>query len=377
MLTKGNTGGQGLAACKRVSVWQTGYCLVRDASTLARQTHIDVLKFTASQLIVLHHFSAYGPLADAMSDAAPKLVAWLYDYARMAVQVFLVLGGYLAASSLAPSGILRGGSPWRRVVQRYLRLALPFVAAMLLAVVSSMLARRWLGADFIPDAPTWAQMLAHALLLHNVLGVDALSAGVWYVAIDFQLFALITGLLWLGRGSPHAARAGLLGLTLASLFFFNRDAGWDNWALYFFGAYGLGAAAFWAGRSTRPGWVLGLMGLIGLLALLFDFRERIALALGTALFLGFVQWRTQPARAPSPAKARAWVSSVAGRLGQMSFALFLVHFSVLMLGNALFERLELADATSAGLVMLASWVACMGLALWFERWVERPLSRLG
>lgn len=29
-------------------------------------------------------------------------MAWLYDYARMAVQVFLVLGGYLAAASLAP-----------------------------------------------------------------------------------------------------------------------------------------------------------------------------------------------------------------------------------------------------------------------------------
>ena len=27
-----------------------------------RQTHIDVLKLMASQLIVLHHFVAYGPL---------------------------------------------------------------------------------------------------------------------------------------------------------------------------------------------------------------------------------------------------------------------------------------------------------------------------
>ena len=32
--------------------------------------------------------------------------------------------------------------------------------------------------------------------------VDSLSAGVWYVAIDFQLFALFALLLWCGRGRP-------------------------------------------------------------------------------------------------------------------------------------------------------------------------------
>ncbi|MDO8774665.1 MAG: acyltransferase, partial [Burkholderiaceae bacterium] len=61
-----------------------------------RQTHVDALKLLASQLIVLHHFATYGPLADALSEVAPALTHWFYDYARMAVQVFLVLGGYLA-----------------------------------------------------------------------------------------------------------------------------------------------------------------------------------------------------------------------------------------------------------------------------------------
>ena len=39
----------------------------------ALQTHLDALKVVASQLIVLHHFAAYGPLADAMSDAVPRV----------------------------------------------------------------------------------------------------------------------------------------------------------------------------------------------------------------------------------------------------------------------------------------------------------------
>ena len=76
-----------------------------------RQVHIDALKVIASQLIVLHHFSAYGPLSDALSEASPRVATWLYDYARMAVQVFLVLGGYLAVRSLAPEGFLLSYTP--------------------------------------------------------------------------------------------------------------------------------------------------------------------------------------------------------------------------------------------------------------------------
>jgi peptidoglycan/LPS O-acetylase OafA/YrhL len=338
---------------------------------LNRQVHIDALKVIASQLIVLHHFSAYGPLSDALSQASPRIAAWLYDYARMAVQVFLVLAGYLAVRSLAPEGFLRGRAPWVRVWQRYRRLALPFVVAMALAVASSLLARHWLDADFIPDAPTWGQTLAHAMLLHGVLGVDSLSAGAWYVAIDFQLFALTTLLLWLGRSQVWLARLGVMGLMLTSLLFLNRDAAWDNWALYFFGAYGLGAAAFWAARSDHPGWMLGLLAGTGLLALTIDFRWRIALALGTALLLGLVQWRDQAALPPGRETTSGGASRWIGRLGQSSYALFLVHFSVLMLGNAVFVRWGLTGAGSAALVLLTSWSVSMVLALWFERWVER------
>lgn len=340
----------------------------------ARQTHIDALKLIGSQLIVLHHFAAYGPLADAMSQAAPHLSAWLYDYARMAVQVFLVLGGYLAARNLAPEGQIRIGSPWRTLWRRYQRLALPFVAALLLAMAAAMLARHWLVDDFIPAAPTWGQTLSHALLLHSILDQESLSAGVWYVAIDFQLFALMTLLLWLGRRRLWAVLL-VLGLMLASLFFFNRDADWDNWALYFFGAYGMGALAYWIGSSRHPGKLLGLLALAGLLALLLDFRGRIALALVVALLLALLQWRNHASRLQAVMPAP--LARAVGLLGQSSYALFLVHFPVLMLGNALFAHLQPSSSVAAMGVLLASWGLSLGLALLFERWVEAPLTRLG
>jgi peptidoglycan/LPS O-acetylase OafA/YrhL len=253
-------------------------------------------------------------------------------------------------------------------------LILPLLAALLLAVACAALARQWLSDDFIPDAPAWGQALAHAGLLQGVLGVDSLSAGVWYVAIDFQLFALMVLLLWLGR-HRHWPMALLLGLMLASLFFFNRDEDWDNWALYFFGAYGLGAAAFWAGNTRRPGWLLVLLAGVGLLALVFDFRERIALALTVALLLGLLQWRQNTVT--SPVHLWASLSNAVALLGKTSYALFLVHFSVLMLGNALFERLGLDGTWPAVLLLLGCWAGCIGLAVGFERWVEAPLGRLG
>jgi len=48
-----------------------------------------------------------------------------------------------------------------------------------------------------------------------------------------------------------------------------------------------------------------------------------------------------------------------------------------MIGNALFSRLGLHGSGPAVLVLLGCWVACLGLAFLFERWVETPLARLG
>ena len=96
-----------------------------------------------------------------------------------------------------------------------------------------------------------------------------------------------------------------------------------------------------------------------MLALAIDFRWRIGLALTIALLLGLVQWRDQATQIPGRDSPSGCVSHCIARLSQSSYALFLVHFSVLMLGNAVFVRWGLAGAGSAGLVLLLTWAACM------------------
>jgi peptidoglycan/LPS O-acetylase OafA/YrhL len=337
-----------------------------------RQPAIDALKVLASQLIVLHHLSTYGPVADAVEQALPGLIGWLFDYGRMAVQVFLVLGGYLAAQSLmrATSGSVLALA--QALGSRYLRLVPPFAAALVLAMLAAIWARPWLSEDLLAPAPRAFQMLAHLLLMHELLDVGALSAGVWYVAIDFQLYALMALLLWLGQRGGHArvAIGIVLCMTASSLLLWNGQPELDDWAIYFFGAYGLGAAARWALKATsaegRLIWLAGLILLAGL-ALLLDFRPRIAVALAVAVFL--VASRGQLPGLP------ANLAQILTSLGRTSYALFLVHFPVLLIGNAWWERSGLSGPVAGTILFIAAWGVSLALAWFFERWIEAPLAR--
>ena len=348
----------------------------------SRLLHVDALKAFAAQLIVLHHLSAYGPVADAVHALAPQLMAALYQYGRMAVQVFLVVGGFLSARALSARGQLLEGGVVGLLWRRYLRLALPFMAAVLLTLACSGLVARWLP-ELAPQSVSATQLLAHGLLLHGVLGHESLTVGAWYVAMDFQLFALLLGLLWLAR-SLRLARAVrrwvgpalVLLLALASLFVFNRMTELDAWAPYFFAAYGLGALVHWLGLSPQRRLGLALLSLVVVAALLFDFRERIALALLTALLLAALQRRHLAGQPLLMAGRRA---AVVAHLGTQSYALFLVHFPICLLVNALFADYELSSGWAGVAAMLMAWGLSNLAALPFYRWIEAPagLARLG
>ncbi len=335
-----------------------------------RNPLIDGLKVLASQLIVFHHLATYGPLSDVWDAAALQSSDWLFDYGKMAVQVFLVIGGFLAARGLDSAGGLSLQLAGHLVRQRYLRLVLPLLAALLIAIPSAWLARSLASYQFFPAAPTWGQWLAHAFLLHNVLGVESLSAGVWYVAIDLHAYMLVVGLfLFCGRW----VRVGVLLVMLASLFYFNRDAGFDVGPLYFFGAYGMGMVAYWASQSRRMLWHMVLLVAVGLAALWFDFRARIAIALCVAQMLASTaQWQYPDQ------KLHAWharCSATVQALANTSYALFLVHFSILMIANALFDQWGQGSAARAAAFIALCWALSMGLAVMFERWIERPIYR--
>ena len=302
----------------------------------SRSPLIDMAKGLACAAIVWHHLAFYGPMSDIAQPLAPRLMTWLYDYGRMAVQVFLVLGGYLAATSLAPDGMARFGRGKDVIAKRFVRLVVPYAVALLLTVLISGLVRSVMEHSSVPESPSFWQLVANAFMLQDIVGHDALSAGVWYVAIDFQLFVLSVLTLAAIRALPaawaqqHGARLAQAAVVLGvatSFVFFNREESLDAWAPYFFGYYGVGMLACWAVRARDArGWVL-VIAALGALGLAVDFRGRIVLAVAVALLL------VAALRTP---RLQAWRGSAPlVQLGQMSYSVFLIHFGVCLLVNAL------------------------------------------
>lgn len=326
-----------------------------------RDLRIDLLKTLASTLIVWHHLAFYGPMADVVAPWWPALFDALASHGRLAVPVFLVIAGYLAARGLAPQGRLVGGaSPWALLGGRYVRLVLPYAVVLVLAVLAAALARAWMSHPATPPAPSVAQLVVHLLLLQDLLGVEALSAGIWYLAIDLQLYGVLLALACLSARVPlRQGPGGLLPwavwmLAVLTLMVLNRIEALDVTALYFFGAYGLGALAAWArlpGGRLRFG--LALTGAAFALAL--EFRSRVLLA-GTV-----AMWLAMPAAAwllAMPQALRAVLAWCADR----SYALFLVHFPVSLVVNALFTRHAPASVAWQGLGLVLAWLGSVAVA---------------
>jgi peptidoglycan/LPS O-acetylase OafA/YrhL len=329
---------------------------------LERSLTVDVLKVVAAQLIVWHHFSAYGPMADTMTLAWPQLMEWLYRYARLAVQVFLVVGGYLAAQSVMSKPITH---PLVHIIKRYLRLVPFYVLALALISVAVAVSRDTIHASWLPSEPTVWQFVAHGLLMHDLLGVEALSSGAWYVAIDFQLYALLVVLCHVLH-SAHQQRLSLVValLCIASMWQFNRVDELDIWAIYFFGAYGLGVLAAWAKRSAFEAKVFWLTALFAVGALWLEYRTRLSLALLTAVWLvikpkAMVHWTP--------------VKRVVHRLSNSAYVLFLTHFGVIVITSALWHLCQLSQPRTAWAVMGLAWLCSVGLGLVLHEKLEVPL----
>jgi peptidoglycan/LPS O-acetylase OafA/YrhL len=334
-----------------------------------RLAFIDALKAISSQLIVLHHLAFYGPMSDVARELAPALISWLSQDARIAVQVFLVIGGFLAAKALAPAGQLVSSAPLSLIKRRYFKLVIPYLAAVLLSILCAAIARSLIDHDSIPNPPTALQIVAHIALLQNILDFDSLSAGLWYIAIDFQLFTLLLCTLWLARstGGVAAQVVGTLlvsALALASLLYFNRDSTWDNWALYFFGAYALGTLSYWITQG-RPHGLLLMAGIVA--AVLFiDFRSRIAVALLTALALG-ISRRCGLMESWPQGKVLAY-------LGKISYSVFLAHFPVIIVINAVFSRIAPQNPLANAFGIVFAWAASIAVGALFFRCVESRSS---
>jgi peptidoglycan/LPS O-acetylase OafA/YrhL len=298
-----------------------------------RLPFIDAVKGIACLVIVVHHLAVYGPMSEVIGAVYPQLIEGLIVYGRLAVQVFFVVAGYFTVSQFAPNGLTTSLNPGPLVWKRYKRLITPFLFAVTLAALITALVRPWFQHDSLSGAPTVSQLIAHLFLAYDLIGLEALSAGVWYVAVDFQLFAIVTVLIALIHLMPARWHCLLpvvvTAFTAWSLWHISRYAAYEIAAPYFFGYYGLGMLAYWAARTPAKAWFLTLIALLGLIALGIEFRKSVATATISALIL-------------SIASARGWLeqwprSTSLHWLGERSYSIFLIHYGLCIGVNALWS----------------------------------------
>ena len=331
-----------------------------------RSLLIDVCKLLAAQAIVLHHLSAYGPMRDALHALWPQAIDFFFDHSRLAVQVFLVMGGFLAAPALHhwQSTQPHPASALQLVGRRFVRLIPPYAVAVLLISLLVAVLRPFIAGDWLVDPLGWRSALAHLLTVQGWLGLTSLSVGVWYVAMDFHLYVLLALVLAITR-RPALTAVVVWALVAASVLYFNRQPALDEWPLYFFGAYGLGVlASRWPHSRFDRAVFVAAVG-TAVLAWWIEPRTRLAVAVVTAVLLAMLSARRSPGH-----RLGRWLQSLA----DASYGTFLTHYGVIVIASALWAIGSFHGAAWASVFAVATWAVSVWLGHAFHRRVERPLS---
>ena len=340
---------------------------------------VDSLKVFAAILIILHHLSSYGQIAQDARAVLPGIMTWLFEYGRYAVQIFLVMAGYLAAQSLtryanvqfSANGLLKV------ILNRYLRLFAPYTIALILTIACAYIARFWVNDEFVGESETLSQFLAHLFFIQGILGLDSISAGAWYIAIDWQLYSVLAILL-ISFPRYQAVIWVMSVLAVSSLLFFNRSGLYEAYFIYFIGAYSLGVLAYlgncFDNQSINRLAKLALL-IIGIIISISSFQEiwlRNFLAWFVALALLLWGNKSYPSADSKILGAIAWGS-------QRSYCAFLIHFALILLANTLYiaTGMHAHESGALAITLMLGVVGCSTIAAnYLYRLIEVPALKL-
>ncbi len=299
------------------------------AQAPGRFVALDSLRGLAALGIVFYHMGDVGWVA----GLRPFRQGW------MLVDFFFVLSGFVIAASYGER--LAHGYPRGR----FLLVRLGRVYPLHIATVALWLALEWLVfRPVLHEAHPWSELARGVLLL------DAFARGAgnfyapvsWAVAVELVLYVLAAGLFGRGRAAIALAIivAALSAWALTSGF---NELGFGRLLQRGLLGFPLGVACYWLHRRLRaiePGRAWSSIAEGGLLAALLTFMALpgrtagsipLAALLYTALVLVFAR------DGGIASRALGWRPLVA--LGQLSFAIYMVHLLFVLLPNRFLPRL--------------------------------------
>ncbi|MEU9389937.1 acyltransferase [Streptomyces sp. NPDC048324] len=328
------------------------------------------LRWMAALLVFglhVHNFGYFG-------GTAGRITTWAFGAGGTGVSFFFVLSGFVLMWSARPGD--RAPAFWRRRVARILPVHL--VTAALALLMAWTLPRM--------PMPTPTQGLANVLLVHSWWRpwwqtLDPVSWSLACEAFFYAAFPLLALLLRRrgARGSAALAGASLLAVLVLAW----ADAHhWFGQPLYSFPAarlpeFVLGAAVArlvlldrWRGPGLEGSLALAIIGYFLVPQVTAGYPATTCTVLGFALLI--------PAAAVADLRGlpSLWRHRRLVRLGELSFAFYMVHLLVLRAGTALLgvkPRYGLAEGLT---VTAAAFTVSLALSWLLYEKVERPARRL-
>lgn len=367
-----------------------------------RLAFLDGIRGIAALYVALHHAALMIPPQGLAGPVV--IVRFLLRHGHSAVAVFIVLSGYclMLPAACDRSGHGHPAFDFHAFLRRRARRILPpYFGALLFC---------WILIASMPDLgqphrSPWDRALpatepgivaSHLFLVHNLSErwIFKIDPPMWSVATEWQIYLLFPVLLGLWRRSGIAAAiaAGFaVGYAVAALAIPLENSALRELCPWFAGLFALGMAAALAshGDRSRGGTLPGSVGPVavglGLVALILaglalagtdDRNFMIADPIVGVVMAGLlVRWsrraapRTGASRLPL---LRLLEGRWAVTLGAISYSLYLIHYPLLAVSNAILRRWQWGpEARLWALVLGASPVILLAASL-FHRVFERP-----
>jgi peptidoglycan/LPS O-acetylase OafA/YrhL len=361
----------------------------RPADASRRLNSLTGARFLAAGLVFLCHIATSGFFAPGSASATGLMTA-TKTAGTLGVSFFFVLSGFVLTWSARPADSY-GGVLRRRLVKIFPNHVITYGLAMMVyaaaitpvgtAVLNLLLLQAWSANPMVflsVNGASWSlscELLFYALfplllpLLRRIPG-NRLWWWAGSVTAAIILLPLAAGLLPAGQTFP-ATGSWLDGVSIERL-----------WFVYIFPParlleFVLGvlmARIVLSGRwiGLRPGWT----GLLTAAAYVLGLYTPMLFTVAAVTIVPMALFVASLAAADTAGTCTPLATPVMRRLGEASFAFYLIHGIVLEYAGQLLTSAHRAPSTGQGiLVALLALALSLALALAMYRWIETPIVR--
>ena len=315
--------------------------------------------------------------------AAELLVDATFLKLRGGVQVLLVISGFVIAYTLRNTWVTPR-EIFTFIGRRLVRLVPPYWVAIGFIILIDIVCRGFwdLPSPFDGDLSI-PRVSAHRAFLQDVLGHEALGAGMWTICIEMQFY--ITAIIGWGlaqylvsRPAPDEPRPSFAGLltvftpvALVSLFYWRQLESTSPWVVNFAWMFFIGMVTWWTLDRTLPAYFFPAIVVLAAVELVFDaewrYENGVALATSIAIFIAgrrnqLHRWLNWP-----------WLQY----FGRISYSLYLIHFPVchLLMSAGWKFCANTPTPVQASAILLTSFFASLCAAHLLYEFVEAPSAR--